>query len=246
MTCRMNFVSIVPLFVMAASAMAQSLTVDIKTPPGAAGSPFQLNIPTLMPTQGNWVGFRGKLHILDPTEVQRASINVTAFDKTNKTPLGLVGSATVAGNGLVFFTVVTSPGIADPVSIQVTGTVFPIGTSVGQNSDVDVTAMLWNIRHIATPTALSIGVSDLYISDLGGQLPAASGPGNWFHNTGPLAVITPAPPTSALHGTLALMLNVGVEHNVIPEPLSMSIWGCGLICGVLGLRARRRRVRAAH
>jgi len=239
-------------FLLVSSAFAQQ---DIKIPPGPDSQTFTVEIPVNIPDLseglfnrapnaiGNWAGYRIHVQMVDTTELLPGAGRI--FQATG------AGVPLAASQWLTIFnTLADQSGVRLPV-----GTQFPIflsghviGTTVGANSDTDIKLQFWAIRHVPQTTFFT-SAGQLIVGERNQLLPSdytGAGPAtpvaNWIHQTTTSTRVVFA---SNYLAKLIDTVTIGIEHQTgdIPEPVSFSIWGCGLLCGVVGLWYRRRRVR---
>ena len=273
------------LLFTAGSALAQVTT--IKTPPLAASDttiiPIFVNIPPTPPWAG-WAGSVMKFHLLDATELDVLDIVTTVGGfapltvptvAVSLTPGGVVSpfgptSSNVASTPASFnFFYATPPsGFSWPTG----GASFPASlalhvknSTIGNNSDIDLSVMLWNIFHLRSATTfasltITLDPSALIwvnssITDIGqlhtamsslGFSNANGGPldntfGHWLHITNPTMFHLDGF-GSAFYATFAGTVNLGIEH--IPEPTTAMLVGGGFLLLGASRYARRRRLSA--
>jgi hypothetical protein len=234
------------------------LITDFKTPPLADTDTFaitlEMHFKGPIPPKVGWAGAIMKLHILDATEVDIAGFFPDpAFTGLAVGPFGTSPFGPSSNNlesAPLFFTFwYDGPGGTTPLQ---SGFVSPdsawknLGimllhaknTTPLNNSDIDVTAMFWNIWHIrAGPTGNSQFVQ-LGPSDFLRQGTPASPYGTWIHVTGHQTFHLTSALASNFYATFANTLFIGVEH--VPEPSSAVLLGGGFLA--LGCYARRRRL----
>lgn len=267
--------AVLALSAVGTAALGQGVITDVKTPQLRSSDTYHLPIDIHIegdPTGAglpNWAGALMKVHILDSSEVDIDSI-VPVHPTTGSTggtnPFGprSENQQSVAK----FFTVWHPLALQSGITLQpsVNEPVFDMdvhakGTTLGQNSDVDVTFMFWNIRHLGTvPPSHNFTVrkSDYVYAHpqtnplLQSELPLEPprpGNGRWVHATDTKifhVTATPggAPPLgSFFYATFLNTATLGIEH--VPEPASAILLGCGALSGLVSLVMRRRRRLAA-
>ena len=270
-TITLGVVALIVGLCVAPAAVAQVNT--IKTPPGQNSDTFQIPLdihvgPGPAVSSGDPLGWAGGLlimHITDATEMD--------LDFLDAAP-GLLGNLLGPPN-TPFITIAdpfgprssnvqSSPlsvNIFIPPSVMSSGTPIPSsvstqlarmivhvkGSSPAGNSDVDLTAQLWNIWHAGTAT-LQLAASDLlwvpgiqtgittpFISSVPGGL--SNSTAHWIHNTGnQTLMVAPSVYMATFAGTVAL----GIEH--VPEPTTASLLGLGVAAFAASRVMRRRRI----
>jgi hypothetical protein len=250
-----------------------------KTPPMTDSQTISVPLAVHMsPTKTNWAGFFFKLHLVDPSELDVTGMapNTGLSGSVPPYPFGPPSSG-VASSPL-FFTfwhvAAQQSGITIPSSV-----VFPVGTlflhakntTPINNSDTDLTAMVWNIFHLRCPELGCTGSSYLTIPQSGyvyanrtllhgthstivpqttnpllaGQVPTSPahvGQGKWIHNNGPAAQLhIPPGQGSFFYALPAGTAALGIEH--VPEPATAVLLGGGFLALGASGWLRRRRLR---
>ena len=258
---------------LAPTALAQVTT--IKTSPGQNSDTFQIPVDIHVGSGpdvfvGDPLGWAGGIlimHILDATELDLDFLDAAPGFEGNRlgppnslfntlaNPFGPrssnVQSSALSVNIFLPPTAGATSGISIPssVSTQIARMIVHVkGSSPTGNSDVDLTAQLWNIWHAGTAT-LQLAASDrLWVT--GGQtmitgLPVsvpgglANSTGYWLHN--PITqtlMVAPSVYLATLAGTVA----IGIEH--VPEPATGALLGLGVASFAASRALRRRRIRA--
>jgi hypothetical protein len=112
-------------------------------------------------------------------------------------------------------------------------------TTTGNNSDIDITASVWQILHIVQSGTYQVAASDwLYLTMGGVNFESQPMMGTWFHPTSTMQMFIPASAFLATNAWIDNAGGYGIEH--IPEPLSALL----LMAGA-GALVRGRRMRAA-
>ena len=258
----------VAMLLFGSAALGNDVGNVIKTAPLQEGDPWafpiDLHSQLIVP---NFAGALMRVHILDASEVDIDKI--TMMDGTvipepfgplsnnsqSVSQLFSVFTAAAANSGRLLQA--SSPWNVGTIDIQAknTSAVTPLG--VPQNSDVDITVQLYNIRHLL-PTTQSSGILRLGESDFAygtalfnpatqQELPPFEippGEGVWWHiESGQTVTYHLVPgPGSFFYATVVNTLALGIDH--IPEPTSMVLFGASVGCAVMGLWSRRRRLMA--
>jgi len=247
---------------------SEEFSVPIFLPPSASGT-----------STAGWVGTAIKIHVLDSSEVDVAS--VVLYGPTAGTnliindPLG-PRSQNVQSKALAFPMFHVGPdtirqsGIDGPTPTPTqTFAVGEVkfhakGTSVGQNSDVDVTVMAGNLIHLHAGSSMQIGPSDFvfapadFIPTLENPLPTVSTSGTSDPIGGGGSTVPMLPEGKLVHVPFQFHAGDGQGSNIIatfrggpgialgidhvPEPMSSLMWGGGIVCAAIGLRCRKRRL----
>ena len=228
------------------------LITDFKTPPLANSDTFAITLEMHfggpIPPKVGWAGAIMKLHILDASEVDIDSfVPDPAFTGAAFGPFGLDPFGKRSENlqsAPLFFTFwYNGPNGTTPLQSGFISSdsawknlgialLHAKNTTPINNSDIDVTAMFWNIWHIRSgPTGVSQYVVRADFVRNGTPANGSWIPGpHTFHLTSALA--------SNFYATLANTLFIGVEH--VPEPTSAVLVGGGFLALALSRYARRR------
>ncbi len=226
----------------------------------------------------NWAGFRLKFHIRDSKEVSVTPGSTLFGIAAVATPAG--GTATVRTAGSLVepdfpqstltprssftrFRTVWHPRAQQSGRHLPPSAWFPLvdlelhakSTTPKNNSDVDLTVMAWNIRHLrGTPGSTTFEPSALVWADsdyvphqpepggilqLPPPIPTDATNGHWVHIPFPWHV-PPGMGISNFVATLAGTAFIGIEH--VPEPMTAVMAGGGVLLLVCGWGLRRRRL----
>jgi hypothetical protein len=210
------------LVVLLCGSVAFSQTgAIIKSPPSKASDIVSFPLTTHIgtpPTWGGWAGVRVKIHILDESEIDGGN-----FMPAPMTPTPPFVNTLPASSIPTFRTILdpswpNSGRVVQPSQQLPAGTVkFHVAGSNGQNSDVDATAMIWNIYHVrgGLPGSTIITVPGSGYIRMPPTFPSEINPTNppFEHIVGqpgtPLAsayVLPPSNPTTAEQGHWAHVL----------------------------------------
>ena len=229
-----------------------------KTPPLSAGGswafPIHVHHPGPLP---HWAGYLIEVHVTDGSELNHlpslpvnqggtpapSQITLPASTGTSARALGTAWGPNAQASGITQLSSTQIPVLTVRISAK--------GTTVGENSDVDMEVRVWNIRHLAsTNTFQFLNESDwIYGAPNTNPIPNSSlptdppvpGSGRWYH-VGPgqtkTIVHTPGVPPSLFYATLVGTVGLGIEH--VPEPAS----GLMVLCGIGAIVMGRVRIRA--
>jgi hypothetical protein len=110
-------------------------------------------------------------------------------------------------------------------------------TDPANNSDIDISASVWQILHIVDSGTYPISPSDyFYKTEMGYEWELQPGAGYWFHNPVTGSTFIPASAFVATNAWINNVAGFGIEH--IPEPAALGLVAAGVAAFVL---ARRRR-----
>ena len=275
------------VLLVAAPALAQVTT--IKTPPLATSDTTFIPVVPLVPPTPPWAGYAGsvvKLHLYDASELdvldfvvapgmELAPLSLPPGAGTSDpggiaSPFGPPSANTVSSPASfnVFFTTAPPSGFSITAPTPITVADFGIhvkNSTIANNSDIDLSAMIWNIFHLRSDTnfaSLSItldpsalvwvsssifNVGQLHTTGSAlGFSAAMGGPlndpdGHWLHITNPTMFHLDGF-GSAFYATFAGTVNLGIEH--IPEPTTAALIGGGFLLLGASRYARRRRLAA--
>ena len=224
--------------------------------------PIVLHNPNTIP---NFAGFRLKVHVLDGTEVSLdPNSTLGPAGTSNPSFVPPTHPQSTPGQSIPVFGTVWDPaainsGFDLPGSQQLPVAVLDLHakrTTPLNNSDIDLTVMVWNIHHVNQgpgSTHITLKESDymygapnfnpVTLSEFPTD-PPAPGQGTWYH-VGPTVggvktVHLPGGIGSAFYATLAGTVGIGIEH--VPEPATGLVLISGVGTLLFGLRARNRRV----
>ena len=274
------------LLLLFAASPVLAQVVTIKSPPLATSD------TTFIPVFGHqsaanppWAGWAGgivKMHLLDATE-----LDVLDFFSAigPMTPLAAPGG-TLTASGFAYLSPFGPPssnltslpasfnlsaGAPSGLNVSTSSTFF-LGdvaihvknSTIANNSDIDLTFMLWNIWHLRTGTTFASQIITLDPSDRiwvpssindPSQLHTASSllalpPGgslanpnsHWLHLNQPWLIHLTGSFGSGFYATGAGTLNLGIEH--VPEPTTGALIGTGFLLLGASRYLRRRRLAA--
>ncbi len=269
-----GIVGLVALCVTASAFGQTGASVDIKSPPLRDSEVWTLPVdfhPSVdIP---NFAGVLMKMHVADATEVDVDKI-IPVLDPTGTAPPydEPFGPQSQNQQSVTKWFTAWDPnaqqsGIDLPASQNIHAFDIQLrakNTDAQNNSDIDLTAMVWNIRHLRdTPANSQIitlqpsdwaygfpGQDPLGLSELPTQNPEP-GQGVWYHvdpaewPDGKRLHLTANIPGSFFYATQVLAgtaWRIGIEH--IPEPVGISLMLSGVGAVGAATLCRRRRKRA--
>ena len=274
---------------LAPAALAQVVST-VKTPPLAESQsiliPINVHIPAKSPSWAGWAGAIVKTHIIDATELDVVSLqagpgffgnvlgtpNNYIKDNPLPNPFGppssnaastphsvnyfLPGLSTVPGKSGISVVTSSTFNVANQ-TIHVKNSTFQ------NNSDIDITLMLWNIYHLRSDANLASLTLTLQPSDRLWVKSAFNDP-EQLHNTdstyglpsGAIQLDSASPhwlhftQTAMFHlngfgsqyfATLASTVHIGIEH--VPEPSTGMLFAGAFLALALSRYTRHRRLR---
>jgi hypothetical protein len=234
---------------------------DIKTPLMADSDVTTVTLGVHLPVAvPNWAGALFSVHVGDPTEVDVDTVGACG---PNIMPTAIASPfgprSENVGSQAMMFTAwhmqASASGMSLPASQVQTFANMCLhakNTDPIYNSDVDLTVVGWNIRHLFPgpgSTNLTLKPSDwvygtpnwdpIEMSEFPTD-PPEPGQGVWYHLNAEKIFHLPGGIGSAFYATLAGTATIGIEH--IPEPASGLMVLGGIAGLIMGHRARRRRV----
>jgi hypothetical protein len=252
------------------------LVSDFKTPPLQTSQtinlPLGIHFSAPNPGYAGWAGAYVQIHLADPSEVDFVQLAPVAghFGGSGLYPFGPPSGG--SNSAAQFFTLWNSAAPGSGLNVN-PSLVVPVGslllhaknTTPINNSDFDLTAVVWNIFHLRGPAPGSTLIplpNSAYVyanpstnpvpnSFTGFTLPVPASPapigsGVWVHQNRLQSKFLHVPtghPGSLYYALKVGTVKVGIEH--VPEPATALLLGAGFALLGASRYLRRQRLQAS-